>query len=99
RLPGATPFPYTSLFRSPLNGIGYAGMRRLLSILLAFALSSGETLSLAATTVFHPPAAPTPYVPVGPLGLDAAAPATAAAENFLRSEEHTSELQSPYDVV
>src|SRR5207248_10717125 len=86
RPPRPTLFPYTTLFRSPA--------------IFAVAPGTDATWPPHAASAAAPapstPAAKTRrrVVPVAP-----ATPATPVVAMTHRSEEHTSELQSPYDLV
>src|SRR5207248_11443499 len=97
--PPSTPFPYTTLFRSSYrfslassgrNGREPSHVRMLLAgtdeqpRALAQAIAVGRAVALARDLANTPSARKSP----GWLAGEA-----------LRSEEHTSELQSPYDLV
>src|SRR5207248_6427730 len=97
--PMSTPFPYTTLFRSDapgagervdVAGAGALGQYRWL-VRADDRAGTGHGVFLAA--------------PLGLRGRDAAGAAgvavagVAASSVGARSEEHTSELQSPYDLV
>src|SRR5690348_17609250 len=83
RPPRSTLFPYTTLFRSALRRAGAQALRR--------GRERGE--SRAADR------APRHVRCVGALALDALAATDHRALSVRRSEEHTSELQSPVHLV
>src|SRR5207248_11742828 len=92
--PRSTPFPYTTLFRSP----------RALGILLRQIAHVDRFLGSDARLVERHPEDPRIGLPHAHLGgdhdeIDEAGQAETVADRFERSEEHTSELQSPYDLV
>src|SRR5438094_7672949 len=81
RPPRSALFPYTTLFRSSVRGVGHpqarsADQREPVRVHLGAAVPDRPAVVLArAGDLRHP------------------------ARAVLRSEEHTSELQSPYDLV
>src|SRR5690606_41953946 len=90
RPPRATPFPYTTLFRSPLAPEARpAHLRLALGVLLVVAVSACGKKEEAA----QPGPAAEPAAATQP----AKAPPKAVSDE--RSEEHTSELQSRENLV
>src|SRR5207248_7502072 len=95
RAPPSTLFPYTTLFRSP-SARNVPGRAERWNSVRRSAVRKSST---SAISVQHAPpiavsrsAATMPPCTIGPLG---------ARKQYsgVRSEEHTSELQSPYDLV
>src|SRR5256885_11893486 len=90
RPPRSTLFPYTTLSRSPRCGLSAASVRPQCRAMAAAVLHAGQ-----ACTAGPPPRGPLVrqrYV-ARDLALDALIPV------YARSEEHTSELQSPCNLV
>src|SRR5260221_8981450 len=83
RPPRSTLFPYTTLFRSPSTS----------------STSSGEFRRSKMVRTKRRQAPPTWPLPRGSLAVSEAANQRAAKRCALRSEEHTSELQSHSDLV
>src|SRR5207248_10450809 len=91
----ATLFPYTTLFRSRRN----SWTRWLIPIaLLAIVAAAGVYEFMRTSAATRRPAVENDSVAPSP-PPESASPSTTALPNPLRSEEHTSELQSPYDLV
>src|SRR5207248_9189297 len=85
--PTPTPFPYPPLFRSKrFNEIGLGAPKQAKATKAAAKLvvSSSRLLGTSTLTLIV-------FVLVGYIGT--------SAFYFFKSEEHTSELQSPYDLV
>src|SRR5437867_8364413 len=87
RPPRSTLFPYTTLFRS---------MRMLIALVLALSLLAPSMMAASEPVTFA----------YSQIGLLAHLPWSVALgqkyfeeQGLERSEEHTSELQSPYDLV
>src|SRR5256885_10418724 len=93
RPPRSTLFPYTTLFRSEAARFVAAHLADLGYAVEVFEAAPGRPNVLATTD--HPPRA------VLSTHLDTVPPHLPAREEpgFLRSEEHTSELQSPCNLV
>src|SRR5207248_9589880 len=92
RPPSPTPFPYTTLFRSVRGDRPAAPVRPV-------RLVPRGPVRLPA---LRPDVADCAVPPTGTAGRDAdgrRAPVAVSASARRRSEEHTSELQSPYDLV
>src|SRR5205807_4914449 len=88
-LPRPTLFPYTTLFRSPADGVPGPGLSRILPIHQCRAL--GGAVDDPVADHQHP---------VEHLHQELAAAARARPwPRVRRSEEHTSELQSPCNLV
>src|SRR3989454_3937477 len=87
RPPRSTLFPYTTLFRSP-------GDRTIVGLLMDIARPSavGEENPVTLTVPVNPRLVKVIVKVVEP-------PATKLAGDGVRSEEHTSELQSPCNLV
>src|SRR5207248_7587513 len=77
--PRPTLFPYTTLFRSPVEVTRHA---------FAYVFAGAGKFCNASEPL---------EVPTEPVGWLETTPPPSEADN--RSEEHTSELQSPYDLV
>src|SRR5207249_7722237 len=98
RAPLFTLFPYTTLFRSPV-----AGTVKALNVKVGDKVSQGSLILTVTTGVTG--AAPATPPRAAALAPPVAAPAAAAAYagsvdiECERSEEHTSELQSRFDLV
>src|SRR5207247_7858334 len=86
--PISTLFPYTTLFRSTL----------LSSSTTALNLSARSNRTTALKLPLLPPSGTTCTMPVTKVRL-LPGPVTSALSGYLRSEEHTSELQSRVDLV
>src|SRR5207248_6939444 len=99
RPPTSTLFPYTTLFRSVSAAIGMAAKRRRATLA---PMSEGTTYATrqrtayAAKSVRRMRARSSRHVNTSPPPQNVSA-ASSSPEG--RSEEHTSELQSPYDLV
>src|SRR5437867_10771830 len=87
RPPRPPLFPYTTLFRS--TGRGISAEERVLSV-TGYTQSCGQVPSAASDYGFIP-------LHAGRFGVHTEARDSCAG--VIRSEEHTSELQSPYDLV
>src|SRR5256885_13144169 len=86
RPPRSTLFPYTTLFRS-------CGVERV------FEFFTMDSLAQRLDEVVHQPGHAFAVLHVEPLGRHLASPPLDGPEVKFRSEEHTSELQSPCNLV
>src|SRR5207248_10989768 len=97
--PPSTPFPYTTLFRSRPHVV--------LAAMCAQHVQRPVKLALTRRQMFTLTGYRTPTIQRLRLGADRDGRLTAIAHDVVeqtstvqeRSEEHTSELQSPYDLV
>src|SRR5699024_11834081 len=95
RLPlSSTLFPYTTLFRSAFERLGSLELGQLAKALISIGLALA-TFGVAATLL----APVTPIIVALSLSLGAFAAALGLLLVASRSEEHTSELQSRFDLV
>src|SRR5207248_5380538 len=93
--PRSPPFPYTTLFRSllPRGDLRlYGGSKKRGDVVQSLALAALMEPHLLREQLF----ASRPYARIGVVFVFRL---VHASEHGLRSEEHTSELQSPYDLV
>src|SRR5207244_12259056 len=98
RLPTSTLFPYTMLFRSDPTLVVYAALPHLV---IAAALAAASHLQDNPLNAFALGVLVTRLGggPSSRLRLSVALPAAAVIGALVRSEEHTSELQSPDHLV
>src|SRR5437763_7254853 len=89
RHPRSTLFPYTTLFRSWLN-------RRTIG---SISLRLGTLTMVAAVLIAPPGGTPAQGAPSAPAAAGAQLIYAGWFGNTIRSEEHTSELQSPMYLV
>src|SRR5206468_7187777 len=90
--PRSTPFPYTTLFRSREGAQQYFDWFKY--EFWRFVFIQQEVEKLAMTAIEFPP-----MQKGASFNLDAVKAKIAAAQAAIRSEEHTSELQSRSDLV
>src|SRR5207248_9637003 len=87
--PHSTPFPYTTLFRSPgVNGTKLAGAS------METGWLKREYVALPSARISGKRIVVPPWPGIVPPGSS-----SVTRHRRRRSEEHTSELQSPYDLV
>src|SRR5437762_9636472 len=91
RHPRSPPFPYTTLFRSAMRRQGLVPLRAAL-LLHQGGASTARLLDLGCGTGEFLREVKRNYPRLSVTGIDLSAP-------YLRSEEHTSELQSPMYLV
>src|SRR5437867_8201166 len=95
RRPRSTLFPYTTLFRSaPLIS---AGMNRCIPLNGTSAPTHSHRIAFSVQPVSRTPSFA--YRLRTALAIQLVSRFTSVSLRWARSEEHTSELQSPYDLV
>src|SRR5207248_5834588 len=92
--PIPTPFPYTTLFRSTVPAVLNYGRSPITSDVQGIVSFFPQS-----TAVTGSPASGVNAVPIATTTNGAYAVAHVRSDLARRSEEHTSELQSPYDLV